>query len=51
MMHEAGFANLLGHARPLFTRYPIVARSLGLAAAAFRPSARASKIILHTSLA
>ena len=28
------------------TRYPIVARALGLAA--FRPSARASKGILHT---
>ena len=31
---------------PLYTRYPIVARALGLA---FRPSARASKGILHTS--
>ena len=31
----------------LYTRYPIVARALGLAAA-FRPSARASKGILHT---
>ena len=30
----------------LYTRYPIVARALGLAA--FRPSARASKGILHT---
>ena len=29
----------------LYTRYPIVARALGLA---FRPSARASKGILHT---
>ena len=35
----------------LYTRYPIVARALGLAAAhsAFRPSARASKGILHTT--
>ena len=32
----------------LYTRYPIVARALGLAAA-FRPSARASKGILHTT--
>ena len=31
----------------LYTRYPIVARALGLAA--FRPSARASKGILHTT--
>ena len=31
----------------VLTRYPIVARALGLAA--FRPSARASKGILHTS--
>ena len=30
----------------LYTRYPIVTRALGLAA--FRPSARASKGILHT---
>ena len=35
------------HFTPLYTRYPIVARALGLAA--FRPSARASKGILHTS--
>ena len=36
----------------LYTRYPIVARALGLAAAcsAFRPSARASKGILHTNV-
>ena len=33
----------------LYTRYPIVARALGLAAA-FRPSARASKGILHTNV-
>ena len=33
----------------LYTRYPIVARALGLAAA-FRPSARASKGILHTKI-
>ena len=32
----------------LYTRYPIVARALGLAA--FRPSARASKGILHTMI-
>ena len=32
----------------LYTRYPIVARALGLA---FRPSARASKGILHTTFA
>ena len=31
----------------LYTRYPIVARALGLA---FRPSARASKGILHTNI-
>ena len=31
----------------LYTKYPIVARALGLAA--FRPSTRASKSILHTS--
>ena len=31
----------------LYTRYPIVARALGLADA-FRPSARAIKGILHT---
>ena len=39
----------------LYTRYPIVARALGLAAAyaecAFRPSTRASKGILHTTRA
>ena len=34
------------HFTPLYTRYPIVARVLGLAA--FRPSERASKGILHT---
>ena len=33
----------------LYTRYPIVARALGIAAA-FRPSAHASKGILHTSI-
>ena len=32
----------------LYTRYPIAARALGLAAA-FRPSARASKGILYTN--
>ena len=34
------------HFTPLYTRYPIVARALGIAA--FRPSERASKGILHT---
>ena len=34
--------------RSLYTRYPIVARALGLVRLAFRPSARASKGILHT---
>ena len=32
----------------LYARYPIVARALGLAA--FRPSARKSKSILHTNI-
>ena len=34
------------HILILYTRYPIIARALGLA---FRPSARASKRILHTT--
>ena len=34
----------------MYTRYPIVARAFGLAAA-FRPSVRASKGILHTNVA
>ena len=42
--HFEGFVELSA----LYTRYPIVARALGLAAA-FRPSARASKGILHTT--
>ena len=33
----------------LYTRYTIVARALGLAAFKLRPSARASKGILHTT--
>ena len=33
----------------LYTRYPIVARALALVAA-FRPSARTRKCILHTTL-
>ena len=37
----------LRHRHHLYTRYPIVARALGLAAV--RPSARASKVILHTT--
>ena len=38
--------NLVFILEMLYTRYPIVARALGLA---FRPSARASKGILHTT--
>ena len=35
--------------KTFYTRNPIVARALGLAVAAFRPSARASKGISHTT--
>ena len=38
---------ILNHSLNLYTIYPIVAGTLGLAAA-YRPSARASKVILHT---
>ena len=46
---EELFARKNMHICALYTRYPIVARALGLAVA-FRPSARASKGILHTNM-